>query len=185
MFLELDKSCCSGLLFDPVVIVCSVSFWFHSTRRKCQIPWFFEIFWGCPSRAGSRSKTSEIPIILSVSGGNPEIAARHSSVASDVLRVDWQRGTLQSCPQFQDNEILSHQTRNLLYPVTLSSEPRVDSLFEDPSVASWTIHPILLVELGHSLHSNAFAILQLDFLGNLLCDFLGRACSSFPILHTN
>ena len=47
-------------------------FWFHSTRRRCQIPWFFEIFWGCPSRAGSRSKTSEIPIILSVSGGNPE-----------------------------------------------------------------------------------------------------------------
>ena len=42
---------------------------------------------------------------------------------------------------------------------------------------------MLLVELGHSLHSNAFAILQ--FLGNLLCDFLGRACSSFPILHTN
>ena len=63
--------------------------------------------------------------------------------------------------------------------MTLSSEPRVDSLFEDLSVASWTIHLILPVELDHFLHSD-FAILQ--FLGNLLCDFLGRAYSSFPIL---
>ena len=57
------RSCCHRMF---------CKFWFHSTRRRCQIPWLFEIFWGCPSRAGSRSKTSEIPIILSGSGGNPE-----------------------------------------------------------------------------------------------------------------
>ena len=39
------------------------------------------------------------------------------------------------------------------------------------------------VELCHFLQSNDSVILQ--FLGNVLCDFDGRAYSSFPILHTN
>ena len=41
--------------------------------------------------------------------------------------------------------------------------------------------PILSVELD--LNDNDFVILR--FLGNLLCVFLGRADSSFPIVHTD
>ena len=67
----------SSILF---VIVCSESFGFTPRKEDAKFPWFFEIFWGCPSRAGSRSKTSEIPIILSVFRRQCRIAARHSSV---------------------------------------------------------------------------------------------------------
>ena len=44
MFLELDKSCCSGLLFDPVVIVCSVSFGFTPREEDAKFRDFSRYF---------------------------------------------------------------------------------------------------------------------------------------------
>ena len=72
MFLELDKSCCSGLLFDPVVIVCSVSFGFTPREEDAKFRDFSRYFEVVLLEQVVVQKTSEIPIILSVSGGNPE-----------------------------------------------------------------------------------------------------------------
>ena len=44
MFLELDKSCCSGLLFDPVVIVCSVSLGFTPREEDAKFRDFRRYF---------------------------------------------------------------------------------------------------------------------------------------------
>ena len=62
-------------------------------------------------------------------------------------------------------------------------ESEVDLQYQDPLVDALTIHLFLVVELDRFLRNSVLSILQ--FLGNMLLDFLDRVYSSFPIFHTN
>ena len=62
-------------------------------------------------------------------------------------------------------------------------EPIIDSQSWDSSLDAKTIHQLLLVLLGLFLRNKLLFIVQ--FLGNLLLDFLGRVYSSFPTRHTS
>ena len=44
-----------------------------------------------------------------------------------LKRVDWERGILRSCSQFQDHKILLRRSRNSPCPASPESEPKADS----------------------------------------------------------
>ena len=91
--------------------------------------------------------------------------------------------SLQSCSLVQELEIQSLLTRNLLSSVNPGFEFTIDSQSQESSLDTYTIHQFLRVSLDQFLRNKFFSILQI--LGNSLLDFLGRVCSSFPILHSN
>ena len=76
-----------------------------------------------------------------------------------------------------------HLTKNFVCSVNPEFESTSDSLSWDSYLDAKTIHQFLLVLLDLFLRNKFFSILQ--FLSNLLLDFLGRVYSSFPILHTS
>ena len=84
---------------------------------------------------------------------------------------------------FRIVKILLHPTRNLLRSANPVFESIIDSQSQDSSLDTWTTHEFLLVLLDLFLRNKLFSILRC--LGNILLDFLGRVCSSIPILRTS
>ena len=118
-----------------------------------------------------------------VSSGNPESRLRIPSGTRNIPGSTGNVGRSKAarCLRIVKISCVGQGIHLVLQILNLSQELPPSGRISSP--VAWTIHQFLVVLLHLPLRNKFFSILQ--FLANLLRDFLGRVCFSFQILRVN